>query len=298
MAPRFTQNVFQTYDMTGKVVSTLRENVRTSALVCFAKPEESVIFPFRDQLLDRVVDMIGGIAECYVHREQGAPTAVDSSIWLFSRADESRARQFVSTKSPGLLALIFRTRGWRLWKQEYRAILALTLLDMETSHDHPCIELYSSMHSENEVASLVSDTATGLGVPMRRIFTLPDMNAVIMSNAHYDFAPEFGFRTVAMSEAEVREMVRGDRDFRLRTTADGAVTATCKPCGQALSMVEQGEMLWFRCPQCYQISCYPVENLARDAQLARKDGQPFEYELFFIPEDELPPGIEPPFPDA
>lgn len=74
--------------------------------------------------------------------------------------------------------------------------------------------------------------------------------------------------------------------------------ATCKSCGQALSMVEQGEMLWFRCPQCYQISCYPVENLARDAQLARKDGRPFEYELFFIPEDELPPGIEAPFPDA
>jgi len=43
------------------------------------------------------------------------------------------------------------------------------------------------------------------------------------------------------------------------------------------------------------VSFNPIENVHRDIHFAAKDGQPFEYELFYV--ENLPSALQPPFRD-
>jgi len=109
--------------------------------------------------------------------------------------------------------------------------------------------------------------------------------------------PAIELARVAVSEERLREMLRErNKDLVLRTTAAGVVTAECKTCGQALDIAQDRELLWFRCPMCRRVSFNALANVARDVHFAAKDGQPFEYELFYM--DNLPPPLQPPFRDV
>ena len=88
----------------------------------------------------------------------------------------------------------------------------------------------------------------------------------------------------------------GEKDLILRTTAAGAISAVCKTCSQALDIAQDGELLWFRCPMCRRVSFNAIANVLRDVHFATEDGQPFEYELFYM--DNLPPPLRPPFRDS
>ncbi len=110
---------------------------------------------------------------------------MDSYIWLFDKADEDRVSRFNERKHPGLLANLFRKNEVRLWEEEHRAIMALQKVSLETTHDHPCIELYSSFHSKEELSELISATAARQKVTMDEVFMLPDMASVIMSNSRF-----------------------------------------------------------------------------------------------------------------
>ena len=108
--------------------------------------------------------------------------------------------------------------------------------------------------------------------------------------------PEEGFTRVAVSEERLREMLRtGEKHLRLRTTASGVVSAECKTCHEALDIVQDQQLLWFRCPTCRRVSFNAIENVHRDIHFATKDGEPFEYELFYV--DNFPPSLQPPFQD-
>ena len=109
--------------------------------------------------------------------------------------------------------------------------------------------------------------------------------------------PEMEFARVAVSEERLREMLcAGEKDLLLRTTASGVVTAECKTCRQALDIAQDRGLLWFRCPTCRRVSFNAIGNVHRDIHYAAKDGQPFEYELFYV--DNLPPPLQPPFRDG
>jgi len=97
---------------------------------------------------------------------------------------------------------------------------------------------------------------------------------------------------VDIGEDKVREMLKGTRDFRIRVALDGTVTAHCKSCDVPMRTAEQGGIFWFRCPGCKRVSLCPAANIARDTQLAIKDGKPFEYELYFM--RDLPPQLKSP----
>ena len=97
---------------------------------------------------------------------------------------------------------------------------------------------------------------------------------------------------VDIGEDKVREMLKGTRDFRIRVALDGTVTAHCKSCDVPMRTAEQGGIFWFRCPGCKRVSLCPAANIARDTQLAIKDGKPFEYELYFM--QDLPPQLKSP----
>ena len=96
-----------------------------------------------------------------------------------------------------------------------------------------------------------------------------------------------------MTLAELRKMLRGERDFVVRATPDGNYAATCKSCQQALWLVPQNDILWFKCPGCRRMTCYPEANARRDVRIAERDGHAFEYELYF--NQYWPADIEPPF---
>lgn len=158
-------------------------DTKAAALICFAEWKESTVFPFRDELFNNISSSIGGADKYYVGRQQGAPTTRDSYIWLFAKADEDRVSRFNERKHPGLLANLFRKNEVRLWEEEHTAIMALQKVSIETSHDHPCIELYSAFHSKEKLSELISAAALQQNVAMDEVLTLPDMASVIMSNA-------------------------------------------------------------------------------------------------------------------
>ena len=95
-----------------------------------------------------------------------------------------------------------------------------------------------------------------------------------------------------VSEQRLREMMKGDKDFRIRVDLDGAVTAHCKSCDCDMTITESSGLVWFLCPACQRASFYPAGNISRDTQIARQDGAPLEYELFYL--KDLPPSLRPP----
>src|ERR1043165_145526 len=99
-------------------------------------------------------------------------------------------------------------------------------------------------------------------------------------------------RRVAMTEEQIRAMARGSRDFRLRVTAEGEVSAQCKACACGLQIRRGGPLLWFYCSACKRESFYPVSNVERDCYFAGKDGQPFVSELFYM--KQRPRGLKSP----
>lgn len=97
---------------------------------------------------------------------------------------------------------------------------------------------------------------------------------------------------ISVSEQRVREMMQGDKDFRIRVDFKGSVTACCNACNCALKTNEGNGLLWFRCPGCERVSFYPMGNIQRDTHFAIQDGAPLEYDLYYL--REIPPGLRPP----
>ena len=107
-------------------------------------------------------------------------------------------------------------------------------------------------------------------------------------------------RRIPMGEDQIRAMARRSRDFILKVTEAGDVTAQCKACGVGLKITRDGDLLWFYCPSCGRQSFYPIGNVERDHHFAGQDGRPFISELYYM--RKLPPGLKSPFsaevPDA
>ena len=101
-----------------------------------------------------------------------------------------------------------------------------------------------------------------------------------------------GFLRVELPEETIRARARGERDFVLQATGDG-VSAVCKACARALDILEDGGLVWFRCPGCSLVSFYPVANVQRDIQFAIKDGKPYVSDLFYM--RQLPATLKSPF---
>lgn len=97
--------------------------------------------------------------------------------------------------------------------------------------------------------------------------------------------------TISVPHEVIREKMNESRDFLMKTTEDGDVSAYCKGC-EADMFVAQNEMLvWFHCKSCNRYSFNPPVNVKRDATFAAQDGKPLEYEGFFI---DFPPQLKPP----
>ena len=97
--------------------------------------------------------------------------------------------------------------------------------------------------------------------------------------------------SLSVSEDVIREKITESRDFRLRVTEHGDVSAFGKNCESDVWLARDEMLIWFHCKSCNRYSFTPPGNINRDAAFAAKDGAPLEYECFFI---DFPPQLQPP----
>lgn len=89
----------------------------------------------------------------------------------------------------------------------------------------------------------------------------------------------------------IREKMKEPRDFIMKITASGDVSAYCKRCSVEMFVAQDEMLIWFHCKACNCYSFNPPGNVKRDATFAAHDGKPLEYEAFFI---DFPPQLQPP----
>ena len=180
MAPRFKQNMYQTYT----------KDIGADALICFPFSNDSqgwahskLIFPFRDKLKER----ISKAANLYFLKYEGEPTNADSRLLFFNSKDDIiRRDEFYSKYSIGFWTYIFKTKKYKEFKREEQKIEQLVQTQIITSHDHPCIEVYSSIYSEDSLSGLIETIASELNIDMFKNIKLPSMIDIICSNRKFD----------------------------------------------------------------------------------------------------------------
>jgi hypothetical protein len=116
-------------------------------------------------------------------KHEGEPTEVDSWFLFFNSEDDIIFRdEFYSKYSIGLWDYIFKTKKFKEFKKEEQKIEELVQAQIITSHDHTCIEVYSSINSENYISRLIEAIARELNIDMPKNNDLPSMIDIICSN--------------------------------------------------------------------------------------------------------------------
>lgn len=70
-------------------------------------------------------------------------------------------------------------------QKEWEGLEKLVLFDMSTSHDHTCIDIYSSIHSEDTLSKLIENVAKELDIDMPKNYRLPAKSGIIMTNKKF-----------------------------------------------------------------------------------------------------------------
>ena len=173
MAPRFKQNMYQTYT----------KDIGVDALICFPFSNDKFIFPFRDKLTEK----ISNETNLYLLKNEGEPTRQDSWFLFFNSEDDIIFRdEFYSKYSIGFWAYIFKTKKYKEFEKEEQKIEQLVQTQIITSHDHTCIEVDSSIHSEDSLSELIKAIARELNIDMPKNNDLPSMRDIICSNSTFD----------------------------------------------------------------------------------------------------------------
>lgn len=172
MAPRFKQNMYRTY-----------KNIKTAdALICFADKETDFTFPFRDKLAENILKKYN----LYLNKAENGPYDIDICLRFFNLENKETAEVFFAKKYPGFLSWFLKTTTWKEYKRESQKIDQLIQIEMRTSHDYPCIDLFSSIHTEDELKILIENIAKEINIDMHYNANLPSMSDIIMSNKKFD----------------------------------------------------------------------------------------------------------------
>jgi hypothetical protein len=170
MAPRFKQDMYQTYT----------KDIGADALLCFPFSNDKFIFPFRDKLTEK----ISNATNLYLLKNEGEHTRQDSWFLFFNSEDDIIFRdEFYSKYSIGFWDYIFKTKKYKEFKKEEEKLVQI---DIITNHDYPCIEVYSSIHSEDSLSGLIETIARELNIDMPKNSKLPSMTDIIYTNRTFD----------------------------------------------------------------------------------------------------------------
>ena len=106
---------------------------------------------------------------------------------FFNSGDDIILRdEFYSKHTTGFWDWIFKTKNYKEFIKEEKKIEHLFQIQIITSHDYPCIEVLSSIHSEDSLSSLIETTARELNIDMSKNSKLPSMTDIICSNRTFD----------------------------------------------------------------------------------------------------------------
>lgn len=173
MAPRFQQNMYQTYT----------KDIGADAIICFPFSNDKFIFPFRNKLTEK----ISKETNLYLLKNEGEPTRDDSWFLFFNSEDDIIVRdEFYSKYYIGLWNYIFKTKKYKEFIKEEKKIEQLIQAQIMTSHDHTCVEIYSSIHPEDLLSGIIEATARELNIDMPKNNDLPSMRDIICSNSTFD----------------------------------------------------------------------------------------------------------------
>jgi len=173
MAPRFKQNMYQTYT----------KDIGADAIICFPFSNDKFIFPFRNKLTEK----ISKETNLYLLKNEGEPTRDDSWFLFFNSEDDIIFRdEFYSKYSIGFWDYIFKTKKYKDFIKEEKKIEQLVQAQIITSNDHACVEINSSIHSVESMSGLIEAIARGLNIDMAKNNDLPSMRDIICSNRTFD----------------------------------------------------------------------------------------------------------------
>ena len=159
------------------------------ALICFPFSKDAMgwchskfIFPFRNKLIETILKA----TNLYLLKYEGEPTNADSRLLFFYSEDDLILIDEFSKHPTGFWDWIFKTKNYKEFIKEEKKIESLIQIQIITSHDHPCIEVLSSIHSEDSLSSLIETTARELNIDMSKNSKLPSMTDIICSNRTFD----------------------------------------------------------------------------------------------------------------
>lgn len=158
---------------------------KSVGLLCFANDNDSNVFVIRDA----IVSEMRREKPFFVERVyEGEPTKFDSLTRLYLEEDSATVSCFLSKKKPNLLASIIGTKYYLNWKRERAVIEALVKVELESSHDFPCLVIYSYFHTPERLADIVTKVSRELSVPLPDITEEKRLNIdrLLSSNSTVD----------------------------------------------------------------------------------------------------------------
>ena len=171
MAPRFTALMYQVYS----------SDNGTDALVCFPLAQSESILPFRDKLADALLT-ISGIK---VNKAQGYPLPPDSTFRFYAEDHGKRIEEFLQKKYPSFFSRLLNTNEWTSFQNEQRLFSEMIDVEIENSHDFPCIVVHSRIHSEESMSELLQEAAEELEMTLPRNNELGTIENIVTSNQKF-----------------------------------------------------------------------------------------------------------------
>jgi len=150
-------------------------NSSCEALIFFSTDNITYIKTFKELVLESVFDSNNFM----IFNEIGQNQDMEEYAELFYKSDTEFPNHFTSLKSPGLLSKLFRTSCYNKYitlRNDY--MLKRQFSIMYDCNFDPSIEIYSKVHSFNEMNRLISNTANHLKIELDYIENIDDMEEI------------------------------------------------------------------------------------------------------------------------
>jgi len=173
MAPRFKKNMFWCWE---------NENI-TRAIIGFTRKDISLIFIFRDKLAAKISE---DNKRLFLRKTEGRPTPADSLFCFYTNEDKKQLEELLNKPAPrSLFWYPFRKHLYKDWIDSQNLILELAEVTMETSHDFPCIDIYSSVHSSDKLYQSIRKTSEEISM---NFFENPELQQIknLLTNRSFD----------------------------------------------------------------------------------------------------------------
>ncbi len=173
MAPRFKRNLFWIWKS--------KENIIALIGFAYSRRNPNIILDFRDKVSNEFISDSSLVCQ----KTEGEPTPLDSKISFFNKSDELAVQEFFSKKRPGFIASLLKTKKYKEYCDQFRMISDLVKVDIETSHDYPCLIVSSSIHSEPDLLSRIYKVAESLSLDVAKGSELEKIEDIVMSNRNF-----------------------------------------------------------------------------------------------------------------